>query len=475
MSRSRIAHRTPAWVALGCSLTLGSLAAQEPALEAAPRSAPTASQGLPTPSAPSPSTSPAVGSQPRAPAGAVVEPEILRLPIPWPFRPQEEVFPPGMPPPQGRPTPGSIFDPGATGPGISQEEENFLDGALDPRTGWPFVFLDHFKPRAERVAAFWIVSTRDCPQQMGTDPWACIRVRHFDDRGVLVDADPSVLLAQTAGKPVLIQVQGSLTTPDVALGGLLWTHSWLQKNRAMLPETVVIAFDWPSQRVYRSDIRDINEKGRRAYVAGYHLARFVQAFPSESRICLLGQSYGGRVVPSALHLLGGGSLNSQDHDPQVRLPILRSDLHLRAILLAGSSDHTWLDPGARLDHCLHGCEALLNLYNRRDEALLLYPFLFRSNHHLALGKVGLTNRDLGRLGSLALRYSERDIHDLLGEEHSLLDAVANPQIARAMAFYLWAPDPGAIVAVPGPEPPRPSASRIGGPISRLFRLGGTAN
>ena len=30
---------------------------------------------------------------------------------------------------------------------------------------------------------FWIVSTRDCPQEMGTDPWPCLKVRHFDAAG----------------------------------------------------------------------------------------------------------------------------------------------------------------------------------------------------------------------------------------------------------------------------------------------------
>ena len=373
-------------------------------------------------------------------------PELLPLPIPPFLRPPSTLTPPGLPPREGRPTPGSIFDPGATGPGISQAEENFLDGALDPRTGWPFVFLDHFKPRPERLEQFWIVSSRECPQEMGTDPWPCLKCRHFDEQGELVEVDPAALFARTVGRPVFIQVQGSLTTPDVALGGLLWTHSWLQKNRAMLPETVVIAFDWPSQRVYASDIRDINEKGRRAYIAGYHLARFVQAFPAGSRICLLGQSYGGRVVPSALHLLGGGSLNSQDHDPLVCLPAVRSDLQVRAIVLAGASDRTWLDPGARLDHALIGCQGLLNLYNRRDEALQLYPLLVRSGHHRALGRVGLSNRDFNRLGPLAARYQEQDVHDILGREHSLLDAVANPLIARRMAPYLWAPD-----SRPGPS------------------------
>jgi hypothetical protein len=397
------------------------------------------------------------------------------LPLPLPGRGIRRPSP-GLPPDGRGPEPGGIFDPGASGPGISQGEENFLDGALDPRTGWPFVFLDHFAPRPDRVERFWIVSTRDCPQEMGTDPWPCLKVRHFDEGGELVDVDPSVLLAQTVGRPVLIQVQGSLTTPDIALGGLLWADSWLRRNRAMLQETVVIAFDWPSQRVYRNDFRDINEKGRRAYVAGYHLARFVQAFPPESRISLLGQSYGGRVVPSALHLLGGGELNSQAHDPPVRLPALGPDLHIRAVVIAGACDHTWLGPGARLDHALNGCEALLNLYNRRDEALFLYPLLIRSGHHRALGRVGLTNRDLARLGPLAARYAEHDVHDILRDEHSLLDALASALITRRIAPYLWAPDPG---PSPGPSEAVPSRRRVdpGGNLKfwRYFRIGGTAN
>jgi hypothetical protein len=381
--------------------------------------------------APAPPTPPGGGSLP----GAVDDPDFPELDRELQVRAPGA---PGAPPALGRPRPGSIFDPGAAGPGISQRpDEPFLDGALDPRTGWPLVFLDHFQPRHDRVERFWVVETRDCPQVMGTDPWACLKVRHFNAHGVLEERDPRELLAQTAGRVTLVQVQGSLTTPDIALGGLMWTHTWLRRNRALTDDAVIVAFDWPSQRVYKADSRDINEKGRRAYVAGYHLARFLQAFPAESRVCLLGQSYGGRVVPSALHLLGGGCLNSQDHDPPVRLPGTRPDLHVRAVVIAGASDRDWLDPGNRLDRALIACEALLNLYNRRDEALRLYPFLVRSGHKRALGKVGLTNKDLESLGPLAARYHEFDIHDELGVEHSLLDAVADPDIALMIAPYLW--------------------------------------
>jgi hypothetical protein len=362
------------------------------------------------------------------------------LPLPLPAGSSDgRTGSPGAPRSGGRPRPGGIFDPGAAGPGISQSgNQNFLDGALDPRTGWPFVFLDHFRPRPERVEAFWVVSTRDCTQELGSDPWPRMRVRHFDESGDLVERDFEEMFAQAAGRPVLIQVQGSLVTPDIALGGLLWSHSWLQANRAITPDAVVIAFDWPSQRVYRNDVLDVNEKGRRALIAAYHLAEFVQEFPPSSRICLLGQSYGGRVVPGALHLLGGGQLGHQ----RVCLPTLRPDLDLRAVIIAGASDRTWLDPGQKFDRALHAANGFLNLYNTRDESLLLYPGLIRSGHHRALGRLGLSNRDFDKLGPLAARYEEHDINDILGSEHSLLDATANPRIGRWIAPYAWAPDPG---------------------------------
>ncbi|HEY2159475.1 MAG TPA: hypothetical protein VGH33_27865 [Isosphaeraceae bacterium] len=374
--------------------------------------------------------------------GGVVR--ILPLPVRAPQEPRRGIAP-GAPPRGARPRPGSIFDPGASGPGISQSgDQNFLDGALDARTGWPFVFLDHFHPRLDRIENFWYVSSRDCPQEMGTDPWADLKIMHFDDRGDMVQRDPAELFAQVVGRPVLIQVQGSLTTPDMAVGGLMWTHSWLQAHHCLPPDVVVIAFDWPSQRVYRNDVLDINEKGRRAFVAAYHLARFIQSFPPSSRVCVLGQSYGGRVVPGALHLLGGGSLNSQSHDPEVCLPTTRPDLDMHGIIIAGASDRDWLDPGKRYDRTLAGVTRFLNLYNRKDESLILYPGLIRSNHHRAIGRIGLTNRDFERLGPLAARYEEHDVHDLLGTEHTLLDAVANPRIGRWIAPYVWAPDPGPI-------------------------------
>lgn len=177
-------------------------------------------------------------------------------------------------------------------------------------------------------------------------------------------------------------------------------------------------------------------KCRRAFVAGYHLARFLQAFPEGSRVSLVGQSYGGRVVPSALHLLAGGEL-SDGRSPPVRLPDRRPDLRVRAVAVAGAIDRHWLDPGERL-----GCEAFLNLYDSHDRVLIFYPLLVTGDQHKAIGRAGLRPVDYERLGPLAGRYAERDMYDRIGREHTLLRAVADPEIARAMAPYTWAAGPG---------------------------------
>ena len=57
---------------------------------------------------------------------------------------------------------------GATGPGIDNRScRPFLNGALDPATGWPQVFLDHFAPRPERVAGLRVVQVRAAPIALG--------------------------------------------------------------------------------------------------------------------------------------------------------------------------------------------------------------------------------------------------------------------------------------------------------------------
>jgi hypothetical protein len=341
------------------------------------------------------------------------------------------------------PRPGPPIPVGATGPGLNYTDPYpLLNGALVPQTGWPCVLLDHFAPRPERVANLWVVQEWECPQELGTETWPALKVLHFDAQGHLVPCDPRLLLAQVVGRPVLILAQGNLTTPDVALGGLLWTHSWLTRHHALPPDAVLISFDWASARTSSRRVVDINEKGRRGIVGGYHLANFLQTFPPGTRVCLLGHSFGGRVILSALHLLAGGALRDRAGGTPVRLCQSCPDLHLRGVIVEAAIDHDWLDPGERLGSSLAACEALLNLYNSRSTPVRLYPLLWNSDHHRSLAHVALLPRDRQRIGPLLLeRYAERDVADLINSEHTLLRLLAHPEAARCIAPYTWATPP----------------------------------
>jgi hypothetical protein len=186
---------------------------------------------------------------------------------------------------------------------------------------------------------------------------------------------------------------------------------------------------------------DVNDKGRRASVAAYHLARFLQAFPADSRVCLLGLSYGGWVISATLHLLGGGRLEEGHRGPIAALSGSVPALRLRAVVIGAAFDHDDLDPGEHFGRGLTVCEAFLNLYTHKDRVMLLYPLLLVGYQRAALGRVGFTPKDLRRLGPLADRIEQHDTYDLVGREHTLLRAVVHPEVARWIAPYTWAAGP----------------------------------
>jgi hypothetical protein len=285
---------------------------------------------------------------------------------------------------------------------------------------------------------FWVVDSRACPQEMGSDPWRDLRFFLLSPSGLRERAEPGRLLAEAASRPVVVIIHGNRYNFKDAADEGLFVGTQLADAGALPPDALVVAFHWPSDRVYRFEPKDLAEKGRRSMVAGYHLAMFLSAFPPDARVCLIGHSHGGKAILTALHLLGGGATHSFDHDPLVCLPAPPPPLHLRAVVMACASDHQWLDPGAELDRALPTCEGLLNLYNRHDSALLLYPFTRRGDHHAALGRRGLTLIDHWRLGDLDDRVEEHNMQPFLGRQHVFAEAMTHPKVAEWIAPYAWA-------------------------------------
>ena len=291
-------------------------------------------------------------------------------------------------------------------------------------------------PRPGSAVETWEIDTRACEQEMGTSPWACLAVRRYDGSGGSARVDPSALLASMAGRPVVILVHGNgYDDPDSDEEAI--TIRDRLAGLGGLPEgTLFVIFDWPSERSLRSLVRDLGEKARRSRVAAYHLARFLEASPEGSTVCLMGQSYGGRIALTTMHLLAGSELRAFFGEPGAQLDSARPDLRLRCVALEAAAGHHWLDPGERLEGALTHCEAFLNLRNERDLALSVYVYGSFTGPKRPLGLLGLTQRNRRRLGPLADRVEDIEHHALSGRRHTLFPrALTYPCVARRIAAY----------------------------------------
>jgi hypothetical protein len=275
---------------------------------------------------------------------------------------------------------------------------------------------------------YWVVSTRACPQILGSDPGPFLQAFRVDSRGRLARRDPTELLATR--RPVIFLVHGTYYTAEKAVNEGLRICDDLAGQAPS--DAIVVAFTWPSQRGAASLVRDVNDKARRAFVAGYHLARFLQGFPPGSRVSLIGHSHGGLAVLAALHLLGGGILD--DGDDATALQAWGQSLRLRAVVIGAACDRHWLDPDERFSRALAASEGILCLYNPIDPVLIVHPFGDYSDHRRALGKAGVLTGDRS-----TGRYQQRNIGLLMGPRHTFRGTTANPIIARWIGPYVWSP------------------------------------
>ena len=183
---------------------------------------------------------------------------------------------------------------------------------------------------------YWYVSTRACPQVLGTEPGPSLQVSRFDSQGCISRCDPGELQAAANRRPVIILIHGSYYTAPMAVTEGPRIRNNLAAHGALTPDAIVVTFDWPSQFAQPNVIRDSNEKARLAFVAGYHLARFLQGFPAGSRISLVGHSHGGLVVLSALQLLAGGTLDTGEE--ATVLGEASPSIRLRAVVISSGTD-----------------------------------------------------------------------------------------------------------------------------------------
>lgn len=213
------------------------------------------------------------------------------------------------------------------------------------------------------------------------------------------------------------------------------TYRWLQTASCGDP-VQVIHFTWPSSRpiLVATVSCDVNLLGRRAARNGWYLAELLRHLPPESPVCLIGHSHGTRVVASALHLMGGGRVQGVAHRwarPNGR--------RIRTVFAAAAIRHDWLNPGERYGRALCSTECLINLKNRHDAALALYPLRHPFSGH-SLGSRGFSSRDRSELRGWSHKVQDYDVTRYIGHYHMWPQYLRYSSLAWLIRNYVYYPE-----------------------------------
>jgi hypothetical protein len=332
--------------------------------------------------------------------------------------------------------------PPATPPGAGQTAEPPGTYHLVPQSPAPSL-----PPAPVCVDEFWIASSWRCRQHR---PHCCaggdLEFYRLAGCGSAQPLNREAFHASLQpGAPVCVVAHGSFTNWQGLCDECAPVFRWLRSPAPHRPLHVIF-YTWPSNGPITFEPHvDVAILGSRASFNSVYLGDLIARIPPGHPICVVGHSHGARMAAAGLHLLGGGQIDG------VRLTYLPPpDQRIRGVLIAAAMDHHWLDPGERFELALCRTECLLNFRNDHDIALQFYPWR-RVFSRRALGERGLSRRDRYKLGPLGGKVAEIDVTDLVQHGHMWNNYYTRPELAAAMAPYVFNDSATAAMAAPAPS------------------------
>jgi len=185
----------------------------------------------------------------------------------------------------------------------------------------------------------------------------------------------------------------------------------------------VVVWDWDSERGPGNIRRDIRSKLPIAQNAGSFLALFLQNLKPQSKVCLFGFSFGGRIVCHAAE-----TLRRNNRQPE--------GLRLNLVLSGAATDQHWFARGERHSRVPEIVERILVTYNPDDWALRFYPMMYNFRDKArALGRTGLPMWNIAP--EFRAQFESFNVQRYLGKEHQTLLHVQTPVFRSRINTYFF--------------------------------------
>jgi len=241
---------------------------------------------------------------------------------------------------------------------------------------------------AADTAELWLLSTREACNAASTDINSTFRYRRLTADNQWQSTAADEFFSTDATKPLVVFIHGNDTGSTEAVSKGQYVYDVIRCAIGEQPIRFVI-WSWPAERVCRRRRPDLQLKLWRCNEESFRLACWLDRIDPATPICLIGHSFGPRIITGAMHLLGGGKLNGRKL-PEETVAAWSSvgRRGVRAVLLAAAGDAGSLAP-----HGAHGCalkmlDRTLITQNPCDRVLRFYPRLYGRRGPPALGFVG---------------------------------------------------------------------------------------
>jgi len=184
------------------------------------------------------------------------------------------------------------------------------------------------------------------------------------------------------------------------------------KNVRSVEKVRLVLWSWPSDRVLAGIRPDVRLKATWADFQAFYVARLLAELPEETRVTLVGFSFGARISLGAVELLADGNIAGRTLAGNGHNSLSQIDL----LLCAPAVDQCWVAANGRYRNAMNLADRLWILYNTEDHGLKFYPLIDSIGGPQALGFTGPPIRSIAEENRAKIQAF--DMRNVVGSRHA---------------------------------------------------------